>query len=143
LSCSGAPLGSSCTITPTSVTLDGANPSTADVAVRTTARSLAPLQPVGWGPMKSPLGAPWNLGWLFGLILLLPILHALRRRALPVKFALTTTLVAVLTWSACGGGTSPSSGGGQQGTPAGTFTITFTGTAGSSTHSTTVTLEVQ
>lgn len=143
LSCSGAPLNSSCTITPTSLTLDGTNPSTADVAVRTTARSLAPLQPLGKGPTTGPLGTWWNLGWLFGLVLLLASLHALRQGARLAKVALAASLLVTLVWTACGGGTSSSSGGGQQGTPAGTFTLTFTGTAGSSTHSTTVTLEVQ
>jgi hypothetical protein len=46
---------------------------------------------------------------------------------------------------ACGGGSSSGGGGGggHPGTPAGTYNVTVTGTAGSLTHATTVSLIVQ
>jgi hypothetical protein len=46
--------------------------------------------------------------------------------------------------TACGGSSSSGGGGGgHPGTPAGTYTITVTGTSGSVTHTTTGTLVVQ
>jgi hypothetical protein len=63
-------------------------------------------------------------------------------------FLLTSLLAASLTFQlACGGGTSSSGPTGTPGTPAGTYTVTVTGTSGSGanilTHVTTLTVTVQ
>jgi hypothetical protein len=52
-------------------------------------------------------------------------------------------LSGLMFLAACGGGGGNGGGGGGGGTPAGTYTITVTGTAGSAVKTTTVTLTVQ
>ncbi|HUU14488.1 MAG TPA: hypothetical protein VM182_12410 [Terriglobia bacterium] len=54
---------------------------------------------------------------------------------------LATTMLALLVWTSCGGGGSTV--GVPRGTPAGDYTLTFTGTAGSGTQQTTVHLTVE
>jgi len=63
-----------------------------------------------------------------------------RRRGLLLRLALVMGLV--LLWAACGGGNQTNVG---DGTPAGSYQLTLSGTAGSPaiSHSTTVTLSVQ
>jgi hypothetical protein len=141
LSCSGAPQGATCSVTPSSVTLDGSSLEQATVRVTTKGRALA--GPGRQGP--PPLGPQARLP-LLGLMSLagLALLMARRRR---VGLVLGVSLLLALVWVACGGGglMLTSSGGG---TPAGTYTLTITGSytasAGDSslTHGTTVTLTV-
>jgi hypothetical protein len=142
LSCSGAPQGARCTVAPPVVTLDGSSLGQATVRVETTARARA-------GPgtqLRPPVGTPRGLPLLLGLMSLaaLATLATRRRRA---WVALSTSLLLVLLWAACGGGglmsTSPGSG-----TPAGTYMLTITGSYAAPsggaelTHNTTVTLTV-
>ncbi len=163
LSCSGAPRGATCTVTPSQVTLDGASLAKATVTVTTTARAMgAPSLPQG------PLSAPWLVTLAFGLLLLTGLvalagesrrvrqqlgaagLLRSRRRA---YLALVTALVAVAMWAACGGGGFVSinqSSGTLPGTSALTISGTYTSTQGEVaagapsqlTHSTTVHLTV-
>jgi hypothetical protein len=62
LTCSGAPAQSTCTVTPSSVTLDGTNPAMATVGVVTTASSMGLTQPVNVPPGSGAFGA--CLHWL-------------------------------------------------------------------------------
>jgi len=142
LSCGSLPANASCLISPTSVTPDGTNPITAAIAVRTTARTLAPPRS---GPnLNLPrFPAQFKFTWFMWLlfILTLAVSQAMaRRRGILLRLALVMGLV--LLWAACGGGTQTNVG---NGTPAGNYQLTLSGTAGSPAiaHSTTVTLSVQ
>jgi hypothetical protein len=76
--------------------------------------------------------------FLFGAIAVMAKLAG-RRRA---QLVLVAVLLFLLSWVACGGG----GGGGivdPTGTPAGTYTISISGTSGPAGHSTSVTLVVQ
>ena len=102
-SCTGAPTGASCTVSPSSVTLDGSNPATATVALTTTARALAPL-------LVLPRGAPppylWmtlaaSFAWLVLFVALCSSSRALRQR--PGLTAAAGVLAASLCIYSCGG----------------------------------------
>jgi hypothetical protein len=116
--------------------LDGTTPVDVTISVRTTARSMA-APPLRIAP---PNGRNWvGIICLFGL--LLAWLHfrggmgAGRPRA---TWALPVILLLALTWVACGGG-PPSP---PEGTPAGTYTLAVTATAGGLSSSTNLTLIV-
>ena len=93
--------------------------------------------------------------WIFTLAMLLTLMTALMfalanaakfgrrttRRLVPIG-AFALLLISVGYISGCSGGGFPKVGS-NNGTPAGTFTVTVTGTSGADVHSTTVTLTVQ
>lgn len=132
LSCKGAPANTTCVPSPTSLTMNGVNASTGTFTVTTTVRpaGLPPLFPAG----------PWMWLGLAGLGLAgLGLGYSMWRR--PVRRKLGWAGVAILAgWALALAGC----GGTQQnpGTPAGTYTLTFTGTAGSTTQSVTTQLTV-
>ena len=143
LTCSGAPRNATCSISPSSVTPDGTNPISATVTVATTARTLAPPRS---GPnLNLPrLLTQFRITWFMWLLFILTLVASqamARRRGLLLRLALVMGLV--LLWAACGtGGTQTNVG---DGTPAGSYQLTLSGTAGSPaiSHATTVTLSVQ
>jgi hypothetical protein len=143
LTCSGAVPKATCSISPSSVTPDGTNPISATVTVATTARTLAPPRS---GPnLNLPrLLTQFRFTWFMGLLFILTLVASqamARRRGVLMRLALVMGLV--LLWAACGNGGSQTNVG--DGTPAGSYQLTLSGTAGSPaiSHSTTVTLSVQ
>ncbi len=138
LSCSGAPAAASCSVSPSSVSLDGTNAVTAKLTLTTTARGMVPP-----GPATPPF--PFHpTGWLLALLLVILMAAVLAaRRKLRPQYALALTLACVLTWAACGGGgTTSSTPTPTTGTPSGLYTITVVGTSGNLSNRTTVTLKV-
>jgi hypothetical protein len=141
------PRGAGCSVSPSSVTLNGTDPAAFAVNVTTTARSTAGPR----GPALPLLPAPQarhTMPLCMGLILL--ILSAAAavcgRRCLPgrtpaLQWApLATTLLVALLWVACGGGSNPPTP--SKGTPAGTYSLTVTATSSGVSKPSTLTLKV-
>jgi hypothetical protein len=159
LSCSGAPAGAVCTVTPSTVNLTGTTKATATVSVTTTAASQ--VLPSGESERQSP---DRRIFWVLGSFLaaaiasLLGFVRVTRFRS-AFSFAaacgafvlIAASLIAGCGGSGSGSSTGPSNGSGTPpgsgvtGTPAGTYNITVTATAQSRTvtHTTTLTLVVQ
>jgi hypothetical protein len=142
LSCSGAPAASTCSISPSVVTLDGNNPAIATVTLTTTARSFFPLvAPRRFAP-------PLPFRELFACLLVCAMLWRLariprKRLLLAAAFALPIALLC----ASCGGSSSsttiPNPPPTQHGTPQGAFTITVTGSSSPNlSHTTNVQLKV-
>jgi len=125
LTCTGAPVKTTCALNPTSVTPDGTNPITSQVTV--TSMGLLPSVP------KQPLPPSNRQIVLFamGLALLAMVFAARRVRT---RIGLAGAMLVVFAVAGCGGG----GGGGPV-----TATLTLTGTVGTVSRSTTVALTVQ
>jgi Beta-propeller repeat/Abnormal spindle-like microcephaly-assoc'd, ASPM-SPD-2-Hydin len=127
LTCTGAPLGSTCTLTPANVTPTSTG-ATSMGAIVTTARTPATATTFPRGP-RYP-----NAAWPILCVLLLLAIWIARRQ--PVKtFACAFALLLAVSLTSCSG--LP-----NHGTPAGLYTLTITGTAGTQTHQVTVSLTV-
>jgi Phosphoesterase family/Abnormal spindle-like microcephaly-assoc'd, ASPM-SPD-2-Hydin len=145
LACSGAPQAGTCTISPSSVTLNGSSASKATLTVTTTTRGMLVVRPEPrWiFPGLPALGERMELTkilWLMATLALLGLLADRRRQA---RLVLGFAVLLVVLASGCPGmvkSTPPT------GTPAGNYTLTLTGTSGTGssalTHSIKVTLAV-
>jgi hypothetical protein len=128
LSCSGAPADSTCSISPSSFTLNGSSPTSATVTVSTSGSSASLARPVGSPPNAGQLAFLAPIAGLPGLALV-GIWGGSRKGRGRVFYGLVVfcLLSAVAGMSACGG-SSNNGNGGSSGTPAGTYTLTITGT---------------
>ncbi len=148
--CTGAPSEAACAVSPNPVTA-GSSATNVTVSVTTTAPSLSaprsrPLPPA---PPLSP-----GLGGLLMLALVLALMAWAigRRNQLGASrwqstlVLLASGLLLTLALAGCGGGSSVSTPPSNPGTPAGTYTLTVTGSTGSGaatlSHSVTLTLNV-
>jgi hypothetical protein len=137
LSCSGAPTASTCSVSPTSVSLSANGKATATVTVATKARTLLPPA----ADIRRTPRLPFTGFYILALIALMALASKMvpaRRRAFVTACLLL--LVPVLLMSACNGGTAVQSG---SGTPAGSFQLVITGSAGTMSHSIPVNLLVK
>jgi uncharacterized repeat protein (TIGR01451 family) len=131
----GLPTASTGTFTATSVTIPGNSPATTTLNIKTTAR------PVNTGSLLR--GGPLYATWLpvGGLSLLgLSVGAGFKRRRWLAGMLLGLLAGLIVLQAACGNSSSTPTPTG--GTPAGTYPITITGSSGSASHNTRVTLIV-
>lgn len=131
LSCSGAPTGATCTVTPSTMSI-GVNATPFTVTVATTAPSSALLKPPSGG-----------LVWAFALLLAITAFSFPHKRyRLSVLICLAALMMFV---SACGGSGSSNTGSGPPrapGTPPGTYYVMINASAGGAQSSYLLTLNV-
>ena len=146
LTCSVAASDATCAVSPATANPTAATPASVTVTVTTTARSLAP--PVIGIPQSPALLLVIGFAALF---VLATLEAASRRHALggwmPAavrtrKVRLAAVFFIPLALASCSGGGSGNGGNSNPGTPAGTYSVTVTGTSRNLSHSTTLTLAV-
>jgi uncharacterized repeat protein (TIGR03803 family) len=141
LSCTGAPTLAACTVSPSSVKLDGTNAKTVAVQVTTTASQAALNPPPIYFPLPAINANQLLLGflWLLGFVLLAILIRAFRCR-IRLAFAI---MILICLAAACGGGNGSH---GSPGTPPGTYTLTVTATSAAAanlSHDAAITLTVK
>jgi len=129
LTCTGAPVDSTCTLMPASVTPTSTG-AMSSATVVTTLRSIVPPPAGSFRVRPRYLMAIWPLS----LMLLLLVAWLARRQPLRA-LAFTFALLLMMSQIGCSG--LP-----HKGTPAGIYTLTITGAAGTQAHQVTVSLTV-
>jgi len=127
ITCSGAPTAATCGISPSSLTPDGTNASSATVTINTGPRAKLAA--------SSSLFAPWTTGFVITLLIFLPTAYPSKKRR---RMASSLACLGILILAGCGGG-SPAA---PKGTPAGTYTLTVSGSSGGAIRTATITLIV-
>jgi len=149
LACQGAPTGSTCSVTPASVSVSQNFPVQVSVAVTTSGAAVAtlpgsrPLQGPGasgrlWMELASLLVMLGLIGWMAlgrGKRTLQPVMSFQRVRV--SALVLAALALMLMAWAACGGGGAGNFNSSASTTPAGTYALTVTGTYASSTGQTT------
>jgi hypothetical protein len=135
LSCGNAPTKATCSANPANVTLTSNGNATFTVSVTTTANSFMTYDRRIWPSLRGP----WT-GLLYGLALLSLVL-AILSRTTRRRLVLAGGAVLMLLLAGCGGGSSSPPT--NNGTPAGTYTISVSGSAQGTTQAMNVTLVVQ
>ncbi|MGA8305361.1 MAG: choice-of-anchor D domain-containing protein, partial [Candidatus Acidiferrales bacterium] len=123
LTCTGAPVKTTCMLMPTSVTPDGTNPINSQVTV--SSMGMLPSVPAQHLPPSNRQIVLFASG-----LALLAMIFAARR--LRTRLGLAGAMLVMFALAGCGGGGGPV-----------TATLTLTGTSGTVTHSTTVALTIQ
>jgi FG-GAP-like repeat/Abnormal spindle-like microcephaly-assoc'd, ASPM-SPD-2-Hydin len=147
LSCSGTPAMSTCSVSPSSVALNGPT-SAVTVSVITSGSSAVFREPMGVSPSgRMILALRFACFGIVGLAILASLTGSSRERAPKLLRRLAFLLLLCIVgvgMSACNGGSNGSNGGGTQ---PGTYNLTVTGTfaAGTTTlsHTTKLTLVVR
>ena len=133
VSCSNLPTGSSCRLTPSSLTLQNAGGSTAALAITTTAR------PVTTGAMSFLKRSFYALWLTVPGFLLVGLGGDRRRRRMAAILTLCSISAVLFLIPACSHSTTQTP---VSGTPAGSYTITVTAASGSDSKTQTVGLNV-
>jgi HYDIN/CFA65/VesB-like, Ig-like domain/Protein of unknown function (DUF1573)/Beta-propeller repeat/Abnormal spindle-like microcephaly-assoc'd, ASPM-SPD-2-Hydin len=138
LSCSGVPVGSTCTVSQASVT-PGGSPVPVTVTVTSVAASSNAALPAG----GSDLGLWWlRVHGVSAAVLLVFFRRGRKHRGLWLA-VIAPLIVGTLMVAGCGGSGHKTTPAATGGTPAGTYQLTVLGTAGTSQHSIGLTLKLQ
>jgi hypothetical protein len=135
LNCAGVPPQSTCAAAPNSVVLSGTS-KTATVSITTTARTSA----ASLMPFRGILGL-LGAAAMFGLFLVCAPIRISGQSRRVLLIAVLGILVSGF-WTSCGGGSSSPPPPPITGTPAGTYTLTITGSSGSAAHTANFNLKV-
>jgi Beta-propeller repeat/Abnormal spindle-like microcephaly-assoc'd, ASPM-SPD-2-Hydin len=139
LSCNGAPLHATCTVSPSALT-PGSTAAVFTVSVKTTGSSTQTSQfSRTGGPLFAALLQLQGFG-IFGIFLSFSERRSKRTRKLLI---LALLIMALLFLAGCAGGAGTASQPPTNSTPTGTYTITVSGASGSLQHSLPLTLSVQ
>jgi len=136
--CSGAPAATTCTVSPSSVTLDGSTNSNSTVTITTTARATtAFLVP----QLPAPLSRTADI-WFLCVAALCLLWSARRIRSSSWRLASLSVLLFASLPISCGGGSNGGPPPPPTGTPPGSYVIKLTATSQSLTHTVQVSLTV-
>jgi len=129
LTCSGAPMDATCTLSPATIPLDGT-----DAVASTVTVTAASHVPPSTRNRRTPGNFPGSIPVVIISLAMLAAFALTRRRAVRLSFA--AAALACVVFAGCGGG---------GGTPTGKFTLVITGTPtdGGMVHTTDVALSVE
>jgi len=139
LTCTGAPKGAMCSVSPATVNVSATTTSPLTVAVTTTSRTMAARIRINMRPSS----------WLWAVALIglavLPTTRTASMKSRARRYVQSLSLLVLLLLAACGGGGGSSNNPqpNPNGTPVGTYTLTVTATSGVVQQSMPLTLTVQ